>query len=53
MEFRIYLYVLQIPPLNATLRPITSPLPSLPLNNSLPRTADCSRTNAVNKQTKK
>ena len=31
----------QFPPLNATLRLIISPLPSLPLNNSLPRTADC------------
>ena len=34
----------QLPPLNATLRLITSPLPSLPLNNSLPRKADCSHT---------
>ena len=31
----------QLPPLNATLILIISPLPSLPLNNSLPRTADC------------
>ena len=31
----------QLPPLNATLRLIISPLLSLPLNNSLPRTADC------------
>ena len=30
----------QLPPLNATLRLITSPLPFLPLNNSLLRTAD-------------
>ena len=37
----IYEQTHQLPPLNATLRRITSPLPSLPLNNSLPRTADC------------
>ena len=36
----------QLPPLNATLRLITSPLPSLPL------TVDCSSTNAVHKPTK-
>ena len=40
------------PPLNATLRLIISPLPSLPLNNSLPRTADCLRTDAMHKPTK-
>ena len=42
----------QLPHLNATLRLITSLLPSLPLNNNLPRTADCSHTDAVHKQQK-
>ena len=42
----------QLPPLNVTLRLIISPLPSLPLNNSLQRTADCLRTDAVHKPTK-
>ena len=42
----------QLPPLKATLILITSPLPSLPLNNSLSRTADCSRTDAVHKPKK-
>ena len=39
----------QLPTLNATLIFITSPLPSLPLNNSIPRTAECSRIDAVHK----
>ena len=42
----------QLPPLNATLRLIISPLPSLPLNNSIPRTAVCSRTDTVHKPKK-
>ena len=42
----------QRPPLNATLRLIISPLPSLPLNNSLLRMADYSRTDAIHKQQK-
>ena len=48
----IYEQTHQLPLVNATLRLITSPLPSLPLNNSLPRTADCSRTYAVHKPKK-
>ena len=47
-----YEQIHQLSPLNATLRLITSPLPSLLLNNSLTRTADCSRTDAVHKQKK-
>ena len=34
------------------LKTYISPLPSIPLNNSLLRTADCSRTDAVHKQQK-